>query len=66
MEASSLKLIREIAPDIRLGRSFPRVREDPMNHPLKRWPAYVLIAYWRAALPRQIAAAAAPRARSTR
>jgi glycerophosphoryl diester phosphodiesterase len=55
MESSSLKLIREIAPDIRLGRSFPRVRDDPMNHPLKRWPAYALIAYWRAALPRQIA-----------
>jgi len=55
MESSSLRLIREIAPDIRLGRSFPRVREDPMNHPLKRWPAYALIAYWRVALPRQIA-----------
>ena len=49
MEPSSLKLIREIAPDIRLGRSFPSVRDDPMKHPLKRWPAYALIAYWRAA-----------------
>jgi glycerophosphoryl diester phosphodiesterase len=56
MEPSSLALIRTLAPDIRLGRSFPRVREDPMNHPLKRWPAYALIAYWRAALPGRIAA----------
>ncbi len=56
MEPSSLTLIRELAPDIRLGRSFPRVRSDPMDHPLKRWPAYGLIAFWRAALPGRIAA----------
>lgn len=56
MEPTSLALIREIAPDIRLGRSFPRVRSDPMNHPLKRWPAYALIAWWRRALPPRIAA----------
>ncbi len=55
MEPSSLTLIRSLAPDIRLGRSFPRVRDDPMKHPLKRWPAYGLIAYWRRALPRRIA-----------
>ena len=56
MEPDSLALIRRIAPDIRLGRSFPKVRSDPMSHPLKRYPAYALIAYWRRALPRRIAA----------
>lgn len=56
MEPSSLRLIREIAPDIRLGRSFPKVRDDPTRHPLKRYPAYVLIAWWRRRLPGVIAA----------
>ena len=56
MEPESLERIRRIAPDIRIGRSFPRVRSDPMSHPLKRWPAYALIAYWRRALPAKIAA----------
>jgi glycerophosphoryl diester phosphodiesterase len=56
MEPSSLARVRELAPDIRLGRSFPRVREDPTKHPLKRWPAYGLIAFWRRRLPRVVAA----------
>ncbi|HMS63272.1 MAG TPA: glycerophosphodiester phosphodiesterase [Solirubrobacteraceae bacterium] len=56
MEPESLVLIRELDPDIRLGRSFPKVRSDPMGHWLKRWPAYALIAYWRRALPARIAA----------
>ena len=56
MEPSSLELIRSAAPDVRLGRSFPRVRSDPTEHPVKRWPAYALIAYWRRRLPAQAAA----------
>ncbi len=55
MEPESLPRVRRLAPDIRLGRSFPRVREDPTKHPLKRWPAYGLIAYWRRRLPGEIA-----------
>lgn len=55
MEPTSLELIRAAAPDVRLGRSFPRVRSDPTEHPVKRWPAYALIAYWRRRLPSQVA-----------
>jgi glycerophosphoryl diester phosphodiesterase len=51
MEPESLAVIRAAAPDIRLGRSFPRLRHDPTEHPLKRWPAYGLIAWWRRRLP---------------
>ncbi len=56
MEPESLEILRRVAPDIRLGRSFPRVRNDPTKHPLKRWPAYALIAWWRRRLPGVIAA----------
>jgi glycerophosphoryl diester phosphodiesterase len=55
MEPQSLRVIRAAAPEIRLGRSFPRVREDPTKHPLKKWPAYGLIAFWRRRLPSWIA-----------
>jgi len=51
MEPSSIDLLREIAPEITVGRSFPRVRRDPTSHPLKRWPAYGLVAWYRWRLP---------------
>jgi glycerophosphoryl diester phosphodiesterase len=56
MEPESLVTIREVAPDIRLGRSFPRVRRDYTKHPIYRWPAYGLIVYWRRRLPATIVA----------
>jgi glycerophosphoryl diester phosphodiesterase len=55
MEPASLERVRALAPGVRLGRSFPRVRSDPRNHPFKRWPAYALIAWWRRHLPTVIA-----------
>jgi len=51
MEPTSIDLLREIAPEIPVGRSFPRVRRDPTSHPLKRWPAYALVAWYRWRLP---------------
>ena len=51
MEPDSLRRIREIAPDIRLGWSFPRVRRDYTQHPVYRWPAYALVAWGRLRLP---------------
>lgn len=51
MEPSSIDLLREIAPEIAVGRSFPRVRRDPTAHPLLRWPAYALVAWYRWRLP---------------
>lgn len=51
MEPESLRRVREIAPDIRLGWSFPRVRRDYTQHPVYRWPAYALVAWGRLRLP---------------
>ena len=51
MEPDSLRRVREIAPDIRLGWSFPRVRRDYTQHPVYRWPAYALVAWGRLRLP---------------
>lgn len=51
MEPESLMRVREIAPEITLGWSFPRVRRDYSQHPVYRWPAYALIAAYRLALP---------------
>lgn len=55
METESLPIVRELAPEIRLGRSFPRVRRDYTKHPVYRFPAYGLILYWRRRLPGVIA-----------
>ena len=51
MEPDSLRIVREIAPDIRLGWSFPRVRRDYTQHPFYRWPAYLAVGGYRLALP---------------
>jgi glycerophosphoryl diester phosphodiesterase len=51
MEPESLRRVREIAPDIRLGWSFPRVRRDYTQHPVYRWPAYAMVGWGRLALP---------------
>lgn len=56
MEPESLARVRKAAPDIRLGRSFPRVRRDYTKHPVYRYPAYALILYWRRWLPKAITA----------
>ena len=57
MEPESLRVVRDLAPDIRLGWSFPRVRRDYTQHPLYRWPAYGLVAWGRLRLPGMAAAA---------
>ena len=51
MEPSSIDLLREIAPGIPLGRSFPRIRRDPTSRPILRWPAYLLLAWYRWRVP---------------
>jgi glycerophosphoryl diester phosphodiesterase len=55
MEASSLRILREAAPELRLGLSVPKVRRDYLAHPLTRPGAYAMLAYLRRALPRQAA-----------
>ncbi len=54
MEPESLRVVRRVAPELRLGRSFPRVRRDLTRHPVYRWPAYAVIAWWRRRLPAAI------------
>ena len=51
MEESSLALLRERHPDLRLGWSVPRIRRDPLRNPLVALPAIVILQYVRQALP---------------
>src|ERR1700756_1245096 len=56
MEASSLRILRAAAPELRLGLSVPKVRRDYLAHPLTRPGAYVMLACLRRVLPRQAGA----------
>jgi glycerophosphoryl diester phosphodiesterase len=51
MEESSLALLRERHPQIRLGWSVPRLQRDPLRNPIVAGPAFVLMHYMRSALP---------------
>lgn len=57
METSSLKRVRELAPEIRLGWSVPKVRRNYLAHPATRPVALLLVAYARRAFPRRLTAA---------
>jgi glycerophosphoryl diester phosphodiesterase len=53
---SSLKLIRAVAPDVRLGWSVPKVRSDPFRSRATALPAFVAMLVLRAVLPAWAAA----------
>jgi glycerophosphoryl diester phosphodiesterase len=57
MEMPSLRTLRAIAPDLRLGLSVPRARRNYLAHPVTRPGAYVMLAYLRRVLPQRVAAA---------
>jgi glycerophosphoryl diester phosphodiesterase len=57
MEPSSLRILRAAAPELRLGLSVPKARRDYLSHPLTRPGAYVMLAYLRRTLPRQVSQA---------
>jgi glycerophosphoryl diester phosphodiesterase len=57
MEVSSLAVLREIEPALRLGWSVPKLRNDPFRSRWKRVPATAIGIGYRAALPRRAAAA---------
>ncbi len=57
MEASSLRVLRTEAPELRLGLSVPKARRDYLSHPLTRPAAYAMLAYLRRVMPRQAAQA---------
>ena len=51
MENSSLALLRERHPELRLGWSLPRMRRNPLANPLTMLPAVAVLTYVRRALP---------------
>jgi glycerophosphoryl diester phosphodiesterase len=57
MEASSLRVLRAAAPELRLGLSVPRARRDYLSHRLTRPVARLMLAYLRRAIPRRAARA---------
>lgn len=57
MEATSLRTLREAAPELRLGLSVPKVRRNYLAHRLTRPVAYAVLAYLRRTLPQQAAGA---------
>ncbi len=57
MEEPSLRAVRRLAPDVRLGWSVPRVRRDPFRSRLTMVPAYGMLQVLRRTIPRQVARA---------
>ncbi len=57
MERSSLRAVRALAPEIPLGWSVPRLRRNPLAHPLTRYPAMAIGLGVRRILPAKAAAA---------
>ncbi|HEX2070384.1 MAG TPA: glycerophosphodiester phosphodiesterase [Thermoleophilaceae bacterium] len=47
----SLRLVRQLDPDVRRGWSVPRVRRDLRKHPVLKYVAYGAVAWWRSGLP---------------
>jgi glycerophosphoryl diester phosphodiesterase len=57
MEEESLAVVREAAPEIRLGWSVPKVRRNPLTSRWTRIPALVVARYGQRILPGRAAAA---------
>ena len=57
----SLAVLRAAEPDLRLGWSVPKLRQDPFRNPLMWVPASLVVVAWRELLP--VWAARALRAR---
>ncbi len=57
MERTSLRAVRALAPEIRLGWSVPRLRRNPLAHPVTRYPAMALGLGVRRILPKRAASA---------
>ena len=53
----SLRVLGELAPHIRRGWSVPNVRRDYTKNYALMLPAYVVVRWWRAGLPRRAARA---------
>ena len=66
MEEESLRIVREEAPDIRLGWSVPKLRRNYLANPFTRWPALLAAQYARHGAARARGARDHARAASTR
>jgi glycerophosphoryl diester phosphodiesterase len=55
MEQPTLRRMRELAPEVRLGWSVPRLRRNPFDSKLTTVPAYVALHVARRVLPRRAA-----------
>jgi glycerophosphoryl diester phosphodiesterase len=50
-EERSLPVVRAAAPEIRLGWSVPRLKRNPLEHPLTKVPAMAVLAWAQRVLP---------------
>lgn len=57
MERPTLRRMRELAPEIRLGWSVPRLRSNPLESRLKKAPAFLALQVARRVLPGRAARA---------
>jgi glycerophosphoryl diester phosphodiesterase len=57
MEEESLRIVRQEAPDIRLGWSVPKLRRNYLANPFTRLPAWIGVEYMRRRLPAHVASA---------
>jgi len=57
MEPASLRALRTIAPELRLGLSVPKARRNYLAHPVTRPAARLMLAYLRRTLPGRASAA---------
>jgi glycerophosphoryl diester phosphodiesterase len=57
MEEVSLPVVREAAPEVRLGWSVPKIRRNPLDRRLTRIPALVLARYAQRVVPGRAARA---------
>jgi glycerophosphoryl diester phosphodiesterase len=55
MEEDSLRVLREAAPDVRIGWSVPKIRRNPLSRRATRIPALVIAQGARRILPRRAA-----------
>lgn len=57
MEDASLRELRRVAPEVRIGWSVPRVQKDPFRSPFTMVPAYGMLQVLKRTMPRQVARA---------
>jgi len=57
METESLWVVRVAGPEIRLGWSIPRMRRNPLSHPLTRPAGLAMVQYGRRVMPGRVARA---------